>query len=148
MIIEMTLGNRIKTARERLTPKVTQQEIAGAFGITVQAVSGWERDEAIPDFDKLSKLRRKLKVPLDWLVEGETPPPAENLAFIGRTRIAREAKFKTQKPVYEFLGVGQSHYKHWETQRPLPRRYIPKFCTICEVSMEWLLTGEGKGPEV
>jgi hypothetical protein len=71
----------------------------------------------------------------------------ETAAFIKRTRDAREAKFETQKPVYEFLGVEQSHYKHWETRRPMPRRFIPKFCLICEVSMEWLLTGEGKGPK-
>jgi hypothetical protein len=71
----------------------------------------------------------------------------ETEAFIRRTRMAREAKFKTQLPVYEFLDVKQSHYKHWETKRPMPRRFIPKFCKLCEVSMEWLLTGEGKGPE-
>lgn len=72
----------------------------------------------------------------------------ETLAFIRRTRAAREAKFETQKPVYSYLGVPQTHYKHWETKRPMPRRFIPKFCTICEVSMEWLLTGEGAGPKV
>lgn len=72
----------------------------------------------------------------------------ETAAYITRTREAREAKFKSQKPVYEFLQVKQSHYKHWETKRAMPRRFIPKFCTICEVSMIWLLTGEGNGPEV
>lgn len=72
----------------------------------------------------------------------------ETEAFIRRTRMAREAKFKTQLPVYSYLEVRQSHYKHWETKRPMPRRFIPKFCTLCEVSMEWLLTGEGKGPQV
>lgn len=72
----------------------------------------------------------------------------ETLAFIRRTRAAREAKFETQKPVYSYLDVAQAHYKHWETKRPMPRRFIPKFCTICEVSMDWLLTGEGDGPKV
>lgn len=72
----------------------------------------------------------------------------ETAAFISRTRLAREAKFETQKPVYEFLDVPQAHYKHWETKRAMPRRFIPKFCTICEVDMKWLLTGEGKGPKV
>lgn len=70
----------------------------------------------------------------------------ETALFIGRVREAREAKFATQKPVYKFLEVEQDQYKHWETKRPMPRRYIPKFCIITEVSMEWLLTGEGKGP--
>lgn len=72
----------------------------------------------------------------------------ETAAYIGRVREAREAKFSTQKPVYKFLEVEQDQYKHWETKRPMPRRYIPKFCIITEVSMEWLLTGDGKGPLV
>lgn len=70
----------------------------------------------------------------------------ENEAFIARVRAAREAKFSTQKPVYQFLGITQGQYKHYETGRPLQRRYVPKFCIITEVSMEWLLTGEGEGP--
>lgn len=73
----------------------------------------------------------------------------ETLAFIRRVREAREAKFSTQKPVYSFLGIPQDQYKHYELTngkgRPLPRRYIPKFCIVTEVAMEWLLTGEGKG---
>jgi len=76
----------------------------------------------------------------------------EDQAFIRRVRAAREAKFSGQKPVYEFLQIPQDQYKHYEIitgkGRPLPRRYIPKFCTITEVSMEWLLTGEGRGPAV
>jgi len=72
----------------------------------------------------------------------------ETLAYIRRVRQAREAKFNTQKPVYTFLDIKQDHYKHWEINRAMPRRFVPKFCIITEVSMEWLLTGEGKGPAV
>lgn len=71
----MTLGKRIKAARERLKPKVTQPQVAAAFHITVQAVSGWERDESIPDLDKIAKLSRILKVPAIWLLEGKGAPP-------------------------------------------------------------------------
>lgn len=38
--IEMTLGKRIKAARERLRPRVTQAKIGALFGISDQAVSG------------------------------------------------------------------------------------------------------------
>lgn len=72
----------------------------------------------------------------------------EDLAYIRRVRTAREAKFDTQKPVYKYLGVPQDQYKHWETQRPMPRRYIMKFCEVCEIAPEWLLSGEGNGPAV
>jgi transcriptional regulator with XRE-family HTH domain len=74
--IEMTLGKRIKAARERLRPKPTQSDIAEHFGVTDKAVSSWERDETIPDVDKIAELSRVLKVPVLWLLEGKGSPPA------------------------------------------------------------------------
>lgn len=74
--IEMSLGNRIKAARERLKPKPTQVDIAAAFKVTDQAVSQWERDETVPELDKIAKLARLLKVPCIWLLEGTGEPPA------------------------------------------------------------------------
>ena len=71
----MTIGTRIKLARERLHPKPTQAQIGAAFGVTVQAVSGWERDETIPELAKIAKLARMLKVPCAWLLDGSGPPP-------------------------------------------------------------------------
>jgi transcriptional regulator with XRE-family HTH domain len=73
--IEMTLGKRIRSARDRLKPKVTQLQIATAFRVSEQAVSGWERDEHIPELDKIPRLARLLKVPSAWLLEGKGPPP-------------------------------------------------------------------------
>jgi hypothetical protein len=70
----------------------------------------------------------------------------ETEAFIRRTREARAARFDTQKPICLLLEVDQGTYKQYETRTPLPRRYIPKFCAACGVSIEWLLTGEGQAP--
>jgi hypothetical protein len=72
----------------------------------------------------------------------------EKLAFIKRVRTARMARFDKQKPILTILGVSQGTYKQYETRTPLPYRFIPKFCAATGVDMEWLLTGEGKGPEV
>jgi len=73
----MTLGRRIKAARERLDPKMTQGKLADAFGISDKAVSGWERDKDIPDIAKMPELRRVLRVTYAWLMEGgNSPPPA------------------------------------------------------------------------
>jgi transcriptional regulator with XRE-family HTH domain len=74
--IEMTLGKRIKAARKRLEPGMTQAELAKAFGVTAQAISGWERDDSVPDLNKIAKLARVLKVPATWLLEGKGAPPA------------------------------------------------------------------------
>jgi hypothetical protein len=79
-------------------------------------------------------------------MQARTSKTAEEAAYIERTRRARSMKFHGQKPVYTFLGVDQGSYKHWETSRPMPREYVPKFCLITECSMEWLLTGEGDPP--
>ena len=72
----MTLGKRIKAARERLQPKPTQSDVAAHFGVTDKAVSAWERDETVPEVEKIAKLSKLLKVPCIWLLEGNSKPPA------------------------------------------------------------------------
>lgn len=72
----------------------------------------------------------------------------EKAAFIRRTRQAREARYGSQRPMLTILGVDQGTYKQYETRTPLPHRHIPKFCAATGVSLEWLLTGEGKGGPV
>lgn len=74
--IDMTLGNRIKRARERLPGNVTQADLAAIFGTTDKAISNWERDKDIPEFDKLQRLPSVLRVPADWLLNGDGEPPA------------------------------------------------------------------------
>jgi len=70
----------------------------------------------------------------------------EKLSFIRRVKLAREAAFDSQKPMLTILGLEQGTYKQYETRTPLPHRFIPKFCAATQVSIEWLLTGEGRGP--
>lgn len=64
----MTLGNRIQAARKRLD--VSQKELGAEFGISPAAVSSWERDLTVPEFDNLCRLPGILKVPADWLLTG------------------------------------------------------------------------------
>lgn len=68
----MTLGTRLKAARKKL--KLTQREVGEHFDVSSQAVSQWERDEVVPEFDRLAKLRRILKVTAEWLLEGTGEP--------------------------------------------------------------------------
>lgn len=73
----MTLGKRIKAARERLRPKKTQGDVGAHFGVTDKAVSAWERDDTVPEVEKIADLAELLKVPCVWLLKGtgEPPPP-------------------------------------------------------------------------
>lgn len=70
----------------------------------------------------------------------------ERAAFIRRVKMAREARYPTQKPMCLILGIEQGTYKQYETRTPLPHRFIPKFCAATGVQIRWLLTGEGRGP--
>lgn len=72
----MTLGKRIKAARERLRPRVTQAEVGTHFGVSDKAVSQWELDTSIPEVDKIADLAELLKVPCVWLLKGTGEPPA------------------------------------------------------------------------
>lgn len=101
-----------------------------------------------------SVLKVKAKLSHDYHGSvGETAGMAERMteteekaAFIRRTKQAREARFDSQKPMITILGIPQGTYKQYETRTPLPHRFIPKFCAACDVDVEWLLTGVGKGP--
>lgn len=69
--------------------------------------------------------------------------------FLGRTTAARKLKFKTQWEMAEALGMGreqQSTYSKWESRSPLSHHLIQQFCRICDVRVDWLLTGDGPGP--
>ena len=70
----MTLGNRIRIARERLGAKYTQKWLGDQLGTTPQAISEWERG-GNPEVDKVAPLRKHLRVTLAWLLIGVGDPP-------------------------------------------------------------------------
>ena len=62
-----TIGTRIAKARK--DRHMTQSDVADKLGVTFQAVSLWERDEAVPDTYNLIELAKVLKVSVSSLVE-------------------------------------------------------------------------------
>lgn len=52
----MTMGERIQSLRTGCG--LSQEQLAGLVGVSRQAVSKWERSEAIPDTNKLAALAR------------------------------------------------------------------------------------------
>ena len=71
--IEMTIGKRIRMARERLD--MGQEELAEAAGVTKQAVYEWEKKGKQPGTDKIADVRKALRVTFAWLLAGDGPPP-------------------------------------------------------------------------
>ena len=75
----MTLGETIAQCRRRAG--LSQETLAERIGVSRQAVSKWELDEAVPEVDRLVTLAREFHMTVDQLLSGELPrapetPPA------------------------------------------------------------------------
>lgn len=68
----MTLGARLQELRLRCG--MSQDALADKLGVSRQAVSKWERDEATPDLDKIIKLSELYGISLDALLKEEPQP--------------------------------------------------------------------------
>jgi hypothetical protein len=70
--------------------------------------------------------------------------------FIARARAARIATGKKQWQVAELMGIKQDQYKHYEVLtgrgRVIPHHLIGRFCLICNIDPNWLITGKGAKP--
>ena len=64
-----TFGQRL--SRLRKEKELTQNDIADKIGVTSQAVSKWENDQATPDIDVLVKLSEIFDISLDELLGKE-----------------------------------------------------------------------------
>lgn len=62
----MSTGKRIKQLRE--TAGLTQSKLSEIIGKGQQAVSKWENDQSIPDFDSLTFLAQYFCVSIDYLL--------------------------------------------------------------------------------
>ena len=60
-----------KIAHLRKSKNMTQEELGKVLSVTYQAVSKWERDESVPDFEMMSRIAKYFNVPLDYFT-GDT----------------------------------------------------------------------------
>lgn len=74
----MNLGENIY--RLRTSRKMSQDALAEALEVSRQSVSKWENNMAVPDLDKLIKMRDLFGITLDELVAEEPPEPGEEPA--------------------------------------------------------------------
>jgi transcriptional regulator with XRE-family HTH domain len=72
-------------------------------------------------------------------------------AFVARVRQARTDAGYTQRAVAMLLGVDASTYNNYERGRGkepptlMPMHLIERFCVLCQVPIDWLVTGKATG---
>ena len=74
MFNTIEIAKRIKQAR--IDKNMTQMNLAEAMGVSYQAVSSWERGNAMPDISKLEDLCRILDISVEALLGMETKAAA------------------------------------------------------------------------
>ena len=74
----MSIGQRIKQARLAHKPKMTQQQLADAVGVSRPAVTQWETgDNRMLEGDNLVRVAQALGVTTEWLLYGTGPSLGE-----------------------------------------------------------------------
>ena len=63
----MTTGEKIQSLRKK--QGLTQEQLAQGLGVSRQAVSRWELDEALPETANLLPLAKALGCSIDWLLD-------------------------------------------------------------------------------
>lgn len=71
--VEMSFGKRLRKARKK--QGLTQKALGDMLDVSDAAVSSWERGVEWPELHRLPAILKALKVPADWLIQGEGEPP-------------------------------------------------------------------------
>ena len=71
----MTFGEKLQSLRAR--EGLSQDALAEALDVSRQAVSKWERDEAMPEAEKIVRISRRFGVTTDYLLleDARSGPP-------------------------------------------------------------------------
>ena len=95
----MTFGEKLQALRQRAG--MSQDALAERLGVSRQAVSRWERDETMPETDKVVPLADLFGVTTDYLLRtrsggdtapegGQTPPEGRDGSGSGSPRPAED----------------------------------------------------------
>ena len=69
----MTFGEKLQALRQRAG--ISQDTLAERLGVSRQAVSRWERDETMPETDKVVALADLFHVSTDYLLRAQAAEP-------------------------------------------------------------------------
>ena len=69
----MVCGKKIAALRK--SKNMTQEELGKVLSVSYQAVSKWERDESLPDFEMMTRIAKYFDVSLNYFADEENPAP-------------------------------------------------------------------------
>ena len=103
----MTTGEKIAALRRE--HKLSQEALGEKLGLSRQAVSKWEADQAVPTMDNLMELSRLFGVPVDTLLRPDAPFPAAP----AEDGAGKESEDASAAPETPHKGVSPSYGKKY-----------------------------------
>ena len=103
----MTIGDRIQNLRK--TKGMSQEELADAIGVSRQAVSKWESEQAAPDLEKVIIMSDLFEVTTDYLLKGIEPVRTDDhktMADILDQKVLTEKNGKRAKTALKWFLIG------------------------------------------
>ncbi len=107
----MTLGEKLAMYRKQ--NNYTQEQLAELLGVSRQAISKWESDQAYPETEKLIKLSDMYGCSLDYLIKDkQEEPPVSGVTTRWLTKVSFERKSERMVrgiPLWHInIGIGRS----------------------------------------
>ena len=103
----MTIADRIQSLRK--AKGMSQEELADKVGVSRQAVSKWESEQATPDLEKVVIMSDIFEVTTDYLLKGIEPVKSDDhktMADVIDQRVLTEKNGKRVKTALKWFLIG------------------------------------------
>ena len=103
----MTIADRIQSLRK--SKGMSQEELADAVGVSRQAVSKWESEQATPDLDKVVIMSDIFEVTTDYLLKGIEPVRTDDhktMADVIDQKVLTKKNGKRAKTIIKWVLIG------------------------------------------
>ena len=103
----MTTADRIQSLRK--SKGMSQEELADAVGVSRQAVSKWESEQATPDLEKIVIMSDVFEVTTDYLLKGIEPVKTDDhktMADLIDQKVLTEKNSKRVKTAVKWFLIG------------------------------------------
>ena len=99
-----TIGERIKTIRSSVTPKLSQEAFADSIGKTRPAIAVYETGRVSPDDSVLLLISKTYGVRFEWLKTGEEPMyPPETDDLLVKVAKVMEGQSEAKRQLVELI---------------------------------------------